>query len=484
MQQTQQIIDQIEKFNDTHWGELIGPVDKSVPTAKEASATATLISWASEQAECPLLILGGKLQIWAGTHYIYDKELFDSLVRPALKRLGLFASLANQPSFLKDVDRSLTHITSMRSHRMNMAPRGINFKDGVLFMTRNRSEFVKGHNANDVFTYCLPFNYEGERTESKVWSKFIKQIVPNDTIRDYVLCSFANSLACDPMKAQRMIMLMGVGASGKSTLIDAVTATIGDDNSFNVDDLKNLTKDDSRFRMDLANHILCICGDASGNIGNKDVLKQIIAKEEIGGRKLYSEVEYFTPRASLIVASNEMGFTHELGDSGISRRIDIIKFDNPVAEADRDPHIGEKLAAPNEQREMILDMVDAIKAMQEQHGKMIRPQSLSDQMNDLMHDGDSFLSFLGWAGIEIASKADKGDDVNWLFQAQIREAYNRYAGEYGCSTLQIKSVKAKCRFHGADEKHVGSRQHDFKFKIVDTKNFHRNFEFILNNNAN
>lgn len=474
------LIEAIEnKFNDTHWGELIGPTDKSIPTAKEASATATLISWASEFAECPILILGGKLHIWDGQKYVYDKSLFDNLIRPALKRLSLFASLANQPSFLKDVDRSLTHITSLQSGRMNMAPRGINFQDGVLVMTRSKSEFVAGHDPKDVFTYCLPFNYMGERKPSKVWGKFIKQIVPNDTIRKYVMASFANAIACDPMKAQRMTMLMGVGASGKSTLIDAVTAAIGNDNSFNVDDLKNLTKDDSRFRMDLANHILCICGDASGNIGNKDVLKQIIAKEEIGGRKLYSEVEYFTPRASLIVASNEMGFTHELGDSGISRRIDIIKFDNPVAEQDRDPHIGAKLSAPDEQRGMILEMIDCVISMQNEFGKMVRPQTLSDQMNDLMHDGDSFLSFLGWCGVELAGKNDKGTDVEWLFQAHVRDAYNRYAGEYGCSVLQIKTIKAKCRFHGADEKHVGARQHDFKFKVIDNDLFNKNFSFTI-----
>jgi phage/plasmid-associated DNA primase len=151
-----------------------------------------------------------------------------------------------------------------------------------------------------------------------------------------------------------------------------------------VDDLRNLTKDDSRYRIDLAKNILCICGDASGNIGNKDVLKQIISKEEISGRRLYKEIEYFYPRASLLVASNEIGFTHALGDSGISRRIDIIQFNNPVAEKDRDPFIGEKLAAPLEQREMILDMVDCMIEMQNTHGKMVRPDALAQALTDLM----------------------------------------------------------------------------------------------------
>lgn len=474
----QKIIDSITNdFTDDHWEQLVGPKGKSVPTAKEPASVATLIKWASEQNDSPILIIGGDVHLWSKTHYTSSMEMFDALLRPALIRLGLFVSQANNPDFVRGVQRALAHITKMNSNGVEMAPRGLNFSDGVLMMNRTSTTFTKGHAPDKVFTYCLPFNYEGERVAGKVWPKFIKQIIPDESIRSYVLGGFANALACDPMRSQRMTMLMGVGASGKSTLIDAVVASIGKNNAFNVDDLKNLTKDESRFRMDLAKKILCVCGDASGNIGNKDVLKQIISKEEIAGRQLYKEVEYFTPRASLIVASNEMGFTHELGDSGISRRIDIIKFDNPVAEKDRDPHIGEKLAAPNEQREMLMDMIDSVQAMQKEHGKMVRPQSLSDQMTDLMNDGDSFLTFLGWAGIEIASKSDKGDDIEWLFQSKLRDAYNRYAGEYGCSALQIKTIKSKCRFHGSDEKHVGSRQHDFKFKITDSKQFHRNFEF-------
>jgi len=186
------------------------------------------------------------------------------------------------------------------------------------------------------------------------------------------------------MHAQRMLLL--------STLIDAVVATIGKQNACRVDDLRNLTKDESRYRIDLANHILCICGDASGNLGNKDVLKQIVSKEEISGRRLYREVEYFVPRASLVVASNEIGFTHALGDSGISRRIDIVQFNNPVDEKNRDPFIGKKLAAPKEQREMVMDMIDCLLEMQNNFGRMVRPDSLAQALDDLRYDGDTFLS--------------------------------------------------------------------------------------------
>ena len=352
-----------------------------------------------------------------------------------------------------------------------MAPRGINFQDGWLRITQKETEFIQGHDKKNAFTYCLPFNYNGKREKSKVWNSFIEQIVPDEILREYILASFANAIACDPMRAQRMMLLMGVGASGKSTLIDAVSKTIADPlnpeqkNTCRVDDLRNLTKDESRFRIDLANNILCVCGDASGDIGNKDVLKQIVSKEEIPARRLYREVEYFTPRASLIVASNEIGFTYALGDSGISRRIDIIQFNHPVAEKDRDPHIGDKLAAPLEQREMVLDMVGALIRMQNEHGKMVRPAILDATLNEFRNDGDVLLSFLGSSGLDIATVSDS--NVEFIHQDKIFSMFRLFAKENGYKEGSMRNLKGKFASHGIIKENAGKNKHKLGLVITD-----------------
>ena len=469
----QKIIEQIQKVDSDVWESLIGDPEKSIPSKTQPAAVGAVINWASKQVESPIILIGQEVHIWNGKYYergsIYD------ILGCALRVLNLPVASAIDADFIRNVEKALSVASDRYALDIEMNPKGINFADGVLFMNQTSVEFKAGHSHKNVFTYCLPFNYLGDRTESKVWSKFINQIVPDDELRKYIMASFANAIACDPMRAQRMLLLMGVGASGKSTLIDAVVSTIGSRNACRVDDLRNLTKDDSRYRIDLAKNILCICGDASGNIGNKDVLKQIISKEEISGRRLYKEIEYFYPRASLLVASNEIGFTHALGDSGISRRIDIIQFNNPVAEKDRDPFIGEKLAAPAEQREMILDMIDAIIEMQNNHGKMVRPDSLAKALTDLMYDGDSFLAFMGWCGLEADGETAEDDNTEWLHQSALRDAYNRFSGEYGNATLGMKGLKGKCRVHGCSMKSASGRSHNFKFKVVDNDLFSKNF---------
>ena len=476
------IVEKIKQFSDEQWATMIGDVEKAIPSKAHHSAVASVLYWASDAANMPILMIGQQVHVWNGKYYSLG-EIHD-IIHAACERLKLPISFAIDPDFIKNVERSLSVASARNQREADLAPRGINFQDGWLKISQKETTFIQGHDKRNAFTYCLPFNYNGKRKESKVWKPFIEQIVPDDVLREYILASFANAVACDPMRAQRMMLLMGVGASGKSTLIDAVAKVIQDPhnpeqkNTCRVDDLRNLTKDESRFRIDLAKNILCVCGDASGDIGNKDVLKQIVSKEEIAGRRLYREVEYFVPRASLIVASNEIGFTYALGDSGISRRIDIIQFNNPVAEKDRDPHIGDKLAAPDEQREMVLDMVGAMIRMQNEHGKMVRPSVLDATLNEYRYDGDVLLSFLSNSGLRIATPDDSEASVEYIHQQKVYDIFKGFAKENGYKEGSMRSMKGKFASHGVIKKPAGQNKHYLGLVIEDKEAYDKASLFV------
>ena len=59
--------------------------------------------------------------------------------------------------------------------------------------------------------------------------KFIETLnhaIDQQDVRDYVLASFGNALAGDPLNAQRALLLVGIGGSGKSTILDAVSNVV------------------------------------------------------------------------------------------------------------------------------------------------------------------------------------------------------------------------------------------------------------------
>jgi P4 family phage/plasmid primase-like protien len=438
------------------------------------SAVASLINYSANECSMPILIIGQVVHIWNGVFYepgrIYD------LIECSLDKLSCPISLAIDGDFVRSVEKCLSVCSDRWGSNVNTNPRGLNFLDGSLMISRDSMIFMEFHDPTNVFTYCLPFKYMGEREEGGVWKTFIEKAIPDEVMRNYALASLANSLAGDPLQSQRMLILMGVAASGKSTLIDAVVNVVGKRNVCRVDDLSNLTKDESRYRIDLANHILCICGDASGNLGNKDVLKQIVSKEEISGRRLYKEVEYFVPRASLIVASNEFGFTHALGDSGISRRIDIIQFLNAIPESERDPFISEKLANPIEQKEMLFDMIRCFAHMQNDYGKMVRPKRLATILDDFRHDGDVFLSFLGASGLECGVSGNS--EHEWIHQERLYGAYAQFCVKNGNQTGSMRTFKGKCESHGIPKEAAGQRKHTYLFNVVDRQAYTEMFYYV------
>jgi phage/plasmid-associated DNA primase len=205
------------------------------------------------------------------------------------------------------------------------------------------------------------------------------------------------------------------------------------------------------------------------------VLKQIISKEEISGRRLYKEVEFFVPRASLIIATNEIGFTHALGDSGISRRLDIVKFDNPVSEQDRDPFISKKLSAPTEQREMILDMIDSLIDMQQTYGKMVRPDELAKMLDNFRVDGDSFLSFMYQSGFDKPESSVEDSEHEYIDQGMLRDAYNRWALKNGVGSPGTGKLKGKMVMNGFKQEPCHSRMHKYLVKITDREVFVKTF---------
>lgn len=469
MNYTEKIVKSLKMMDEGFVERLTGkePGKKFSPANEVPAAAALLVREAIAMSKQNMLYLGGELRVFNGKYYEVGGDDFLKVVVEVNKMLQYPLSAAYNPNFIRSFDAALSGLLKIREDQ-NEVPNAINFRDGVLHITPTSMKFSEEHSPDDVFTYCLPFGYKGALRASRHWDAFIKKAIPEDDYRNYVLASMCNAIALDPMKAQRMTLLIGVGASGKSTLIDAIRATLGDDNVCSVDDLQNLTKDDSRYRLSLASSILCTCGDASGNIGNKDVLKQIISKEELAARQLYKEIEYFKPRASLIVASNEMGFTHALGDSGISRRVDIIEFRHPVAEEDRDPLLSEKLKQPNEQRKMVMDMIEALKE-QQKTGRLERPERMKIVLDELRYNGDTFLSFVSHAGLDFVTTSEDPDEsrVEWIHQDDLLQAYQVFATNNGNARMSMRSFKAKFDTNNCLKRGRRGSKHDYALRIMD-----------------
>ncbi len=438
------------------------------PAKSSAAIIGNVIPACCRSMGYPVVELGGTASVWVGTHYepISEQQRFEIVKMVAKKALLLKPNIMTS-EFKKELGKALQCAGQPEAlfgfgHR---PVQGINFLDGLLIFTTDGHTFRPGHEPEDLTTYCIPGRWKGSKG-SDIWNKFMEEAIPNEEIRKYVLASFGNAIASDPLKAQKILLLIGAAGAGKSTMIEAIAGCIGNHNVMRSDNLSQITRDDSRHRMKLAHATLCVSADASANLGDKDSLKMIVSKERIIARKLYSEPIEVLPRASLIVASNQMSLSHALSDPGVARRFDIITFKSAKEYSKRDPSLPNKLATKDNRAGIGKSLAEAlIEIMKQNKNKLRRPVSLQEELDSLRREGDPLQSYLDHLslGTEIDALCNKVE----IHQDKLYHEFKLFCSDNGYKEWSIRKFKSRLRELGITEHDAGSRKHKYVMKCND-----------------
>ncbi len=445
------------------------PYDPDKCSAKSAAAMLGIaIPSLSQACGTPVLDIGGLTSIWCGTHY---EPITDAQKSKVVKAFALGAGLLKPSILTSDFTREFE-----RSFASSAKPdavfgyecgvRGINFIDGVLTISGSKEAFRQGHKPEDLTTYCIPAQWQkGERSE--VWDSFMKEAIPDDDSRQYVLAMFANAIAGDPFNAQKILLLIGAAGAGKSTMIEAIAGCIGFQNVMRTDNLAQITKDDSRHRMKLAHATLCVSADASEKIGDKDALKMIVSKEPIIARKLYSEPIEIRPRASLVVASNEMGLSYVLSDPGVARRFDIVNFRTAKDLKKRDINLHEKLSTDDARGGIGISLgIALLSEAKRGDGKLERPEVIERELQRLKVEGDPFLSWLEDTGLS-TDLLHRNTVV--VHQDDLHDSFKTYCAKNGYNTWSIRRFKGRLRALNMEEQGCHGGKHSYTFFVKDLK---------------
>lgn len=444
------------------------PYDPDKCSAKSAAAMLGIsIPMLSTACGYPVLEIGGMTSIWVGTHYEPISEgQKKKVVQAFAKGAGLLRPNILTSDFKREFDKSFSSYgkPDVVFPKPNGGVQGIVFLDGVLSFQGSRHRFVDGHRPEDLSTYCIPTKYYA-KAQCEKWEKFLSEAIPNEDSRRYVLASFANALAGDPMKAQKILLLIGAAGAGKSTLIEAIAGCIGHHNVMRTDNLAQITRDDSRHRMRLAHATLCVSADASENIGDKDALKMIVSKEPIIARKLYAEPLEITPRASLVVASNEMGLSYVLSDPGVARRFDIVSFRKAKDEKKRDSGLIYALTTEEAKGGIGMSMATAlIEHLKAHDGMLLRPEVLEQELERLKVEGDPFMSWMEACGL---SCKESDHNMVEVHQDAAMESFRTYCLGNGYNTWAMRKFKGRLRALNLEEKGRHGGKHSFMFYCRD-----------------
>lgn len=216
----------------------------------------------------------------------------------------------------------------------------LNFKNGTLEL---RSMTLREHQAADRLTTVLPFDFD-PGAECPLFNKTLADALQPE-LAAFVLRMFGFALTGEG-GLQKMLLLVGSGRNGKSTLLEAVRHAMGpyaasaDPSSF----MK------ATYQPAINNDIAALKGarlvtTAELNAGqtlNSSLIKRMTGGEQIVARKLYEDFEAF-PFDGLIVMATNFPPVFDGSDLAISRRFAVVNFDRTLAEGEVDQDLPRKL---------------------------------------------------------------------------------------------------------------------------------------------
>lgn len=204
----------------------------------------------------------------------------------------------------------------------------VNFRNGTLNLATG--EF-REHRREDFITRMVPFEFDA-KAECPMFDAFMDQFMSgNKRMIDFIWRALGYS-ACGVTDEQKIFMLHGDGANGKSTLLNLMLELFGQGptgygmaaNSENILSTRGGSKHDT-WRMSLASVRFVGCQEVDeGRALAESTLKELTGSDTITGRKLYQNEWSYKPEFALWLAINHL--PHVRGtDEGIWRRLCVIE---------------------------------------------------------------------------------------------------------------------------------------------------------------
>jgi putative DNA primase/helicase len=218
---------------------------------------------------------------------------------------------------------------------LNVANGTLNLKAGVL----------QPHRREDLITRIIPVTYDIAAT-CATWENFLTRILTPNVTR-FLQKAIGYSLTGET-REQVLFLLHGVGANGKTTLLETIGALLHpyaarvaaetllarSGNTLAMNDLSTLQG---------ARFVVAIESDADRRLA-ENLVKQVTGGDTIKAKKLYVDIFAFRPEFKLFLATNHRPVIRGT-DHAISRRIRLVEFGVVIADEKQDKTLPGKLRA-------------------------------------------------------------------------------------------------------------------------------------------
>lgn len=310
-----------------------------------------------------------KALIWDGCRWALDSDgaairmatsvadsLWHEVARCPIDETIRFAKDSSRASGIAAMLRLAASLSSIGVDEMDVNPWLLNCLNGTVDLKTGN---LREHRREDNITKLVPTSFNPE-AKAPNWEAFLERVFTYSSMIDFVQRLFGYFLTGE-VNEQVLTVFHGSGSNGKSTLLNAIQATLGNDYTDSAPPSLLMEKKSDSHPTELAavfGRRLVIAQESSqGAKLAEAVVKQLTGGDAITARRMREDFWTFKPTHKLVLCTNHKPRVRGT-DHAIWRRLVLIPFEqkfwNPASgetgtpELMQDKTLSQKLASERE----------------------------------------------------------------------------------------------------------------------------------------
>jgi len=374
-----------------------------------------------------------------------DKETFQKFLGEAAERQGVNKISARFYMFRDKLFNQFLSTGFLPTPVINKETVLINLLNGT-FEINTKGNKLRPFDPSDFLTYQLPFKYDPEATAPK-FQTYLNRVLP-DKERQNVLAEFLGYVfiknGSKRLKEEKVLILYGTGANGKSVFFEIVNALLGKENVTNYS-LQNLTEEKGFYRVKIENKLVNYASEISVKLDNA-TFKQLASGEPVEVCQKFGQPYTMYNYAKLIFNCNELPKDVEHTE-GYFRRFLIIPFDVtiPAHEQDKTLHIQ---IIENELSGVFNWVLNGLERLLRQ-GKFSECEAAKKATENYKKESDSVMMFLDEC--EYEPSQNETIEFKTIFQD-----YRNYCDENGFRRCSSKTFTDRLKNSGFEKKRTNT----------------------------
>jgi len=322
-----------------------------------------------------------------------DEPTFQVFLGRAAERMGIDRHNARYYQYREQLYKQFLSAANLHRPEPDSDTVLINLQNGT-FEIGADAQRLRSPEPADFLTYQLPFEYDPS-ADAPLFHTYLNHVLP-DPILQKILAEYLAYLFVRPsvLKLEKMLLIYGSGANGKSVLFDIVNALLGSQNVCSYS-LQSLTDESGYYRAMLADKLVNYASEINGKLESAS-FKALVSGEPIHARLPYGNPFTLTKYAKLIFNCNELPKEVEQTHA-FFRRFLIIPFDVTIPEAEQDKQLSQRIIR-SELSGVFNWMLSGLARLLTE-GNFTHSDVVEKQTDDYKRQSDSVLMFVdeeGW----------------------------------------------------------------------------------------